>query len=230
MDRRKFILGMSSILGGTLIADGAYAGATRPRYYFNMKTLRWERRKPTLKRNRTTTSRRKTLKRKSTKKVAKKFELNPKYEPRRVRYAKGYAPGTIVIETHERYLYHVGRGGFATRYGVAVGRESLAWSGTAKIGRKVEWPGWTPTPGMIKREPEKYLKYKDGVPGGPKSPLGARAMYLYKGKRDTAFRIHGTTAPWTIGSASSNGCIRMVNEHVIELYKKVPIGTKVVVI
>lgn len=234
MNRRKFILGLGTILGGGLVADNALAGPTRPRYYFNMKTLRWERGKPSTKNRRFLFDRRKTtrkkVKRKTKKAAKKKFELNPKYEPQRVRYSKGYAPGTIVIDSKTRYLYHVERAGFATRYGVAVGREGLAWRGTARVGRKVEWPSWTPTANMIKREPEKYLKYKDGLPGGPNNPLGARAMYLYKGKRDTALRIHGTTAPWTIGSASSNGCFRMVNDHVIQLYQRVPVGTKVVVI
>lgn len=227
--RRNFVLGASSLLVGTTVSQSALAGAKRPRYYFNMETLRWERRKPGEPVRRNIFSRKKPKRKVAKKAASKEFKLNEKYEPTRVRYAKGYAPGTIVIDSKHRYLYLVERAGFATRYGVAVGREGLGWTGTANIKRKVEWPSWTPTANMIKREPEKYAKYKDGVPGGPDNPLGARAMYLYKGKRDTALRIHGTTAPWTIGSASSNGCFRMVNEHVIELYKRVPLGTKVIV-
>lgn len=228
-NRRKFLLGATaiSVTGSAAISDVANAAKFKPLYYFDYKKRRWVKsRKAPLK----SVVKRKTpvAKKKSGKK--KKFELDPKYYPQTVSYNSRHAPGTIVIDTKTRFLYLVGSGGSARRYGVGVGRQALAWSGSAKIMRKAEWPRWTPTAGMIKREPEKYLKYKNGLEGGPKNPLGARALYLYKGKRDTLFRIHGTTAPWTIGSARSNGCIRMVNDHVVDLYERVPIGTTVVVV
>jgi lipoprotein-anchoring transpeptidase ErfK/SrfK len=161
---------------------------------------------------------------------AKKFKVNPKYLPQTVRYRNKYKRGTIIVDARSRYLYLVESKTKARRYGVGVGKQALAWSGTAKIKRKAKWPSWTPTQNMIRREPEKYAKYAGGVPGGPNNPLGSRALYLYKGNRDTYYRIHGTTAPWTIGTASSNGCIRMINDHVADLYERVPIGATVVVL
>jgi lipoprotein-anchoring transpeptidase ErfK/SrfK len=160
----------------------------------------------------------------------KGFKVDPKYLPQDVSYPNRYGSGTIVVDANSRFLYLVKNRFQARRYGVGVGRAALAWSGTAKIKRKAEWPSWTPTANMIKREPAKYAKYAKGVPGGPNNPLGARALYLYKGNRDTYYRIHGTTQPWSIGTASSNGCIRMVNEHVIDLYERTRIGTTVVVL
>lgn len=160
----------------------------------------------------------------------KKFRPNPKHLPQSVSYRSKYKRGTIVVDANARFLYLIESRTRARRYGVGVGKAALAWSGTAKIKRKAEWPSWTPTQNMIRREPDKYSKYADGVPGGPNNPLGARALYLYKGKRDTYYRIHGTTQPWTIGTASSNGCIRMINDHVIDLYERTPIGTTVVVL
>jgi lipoprotein-anchoring transpeptidase ErfK/SrfK len=138
-------------------------------------------------------------------------------------------PGTIIIDTGERALYYILGDGQAIRYGVAVGKEGFEWAGIAKIGRKVEWPKWTPPRDMIARRPE-LAQYAGGVPAGPDNPLGARAMYLYANGRDTLFRIHGTNEPQSIGSAASSGCIRMLNEEVIDLYERVPIGTKVIVL
>jgi len=242
-NRRKFLIGTGSIslLSGVAFGNSANAAKFEPLYYFDRNKRRWVKNRkqstrPIVKRDLAPARNANVAKKKpvqnTSQKTAKKkeFELDPKYYPQTVSYNTRHAPGTIVIETGTRFLYLVGVGGSARRYGVGVGRQALAWSGSAKIMRKAEWPRWTPTAGMIRREPEKYLKYKNGLKGGPKNPLGARALYLYKGKRDTLFRIHGTTAPWTIGSARSNGCIRMVNDHVIDLYERVPIGTKVVVI
>ena len=160
----------------------------------------------------------------------KGFKVDPKYVPQEVKYPNKYGRGTIVVDANEKFLYLVKSRFRARRYGVGVGRAALSWSGTAKIKRKAEWPSWTPTANMIRREPHKYAKYAKGVPGGPNNPLGARALYLYKGNRDTYYRIHGTTQPWTIGTASSNGCIRMINDHVIDLYDRTPMGTTVVVL
>ncbi len=154
--------------------------------------------------------------------------VSPQYQRRRVRYATAEKPGTIIVDTSERYLYVVEPNGMATRYGVGVGREGFAWNGRARVGRKAEWPVWTPPPQMIKRQPE-LKKYAGGMAGGPENPLGARAMYLYDGGRDTMYRLHGTNQPWSIGRAMSSGCIRMMNADVIHLYNRTPVGTPVIV-
>lgn len=159
----------------------------------------------------------------------KKFKLKDEFQPQTVSFS-GYSRGTIVIDPKKRFLYYVESAKTARRYAIAVGREGLAFTGTATVGDKQEWPRWTPTKAMQQREPGKYGRYKDGMDGGLENPLGARAIYLYQGKRDTHIRIHGTTQPQSIGSAASNGCFRMINEHVIELYNKVRLGTKVVVL
>jgi lipoprotein-anchoring transpeptidase ErfK/SrfK len=142
-----------------------------------------------------------------------------------VTYHRKEAPGTIVIDSDARYLYYVLPGGQAIRYGVSVGEQALAFSGVAKIGRKQEWPSWTPTPGIKAR-----LDVPDYVSPGPQNPMGARALYLYEGRKDTLYRIHGTNQPEYIGQAISSGCIRMTNEDVIDLYKRVKPGTVVVVL
>jgi lipoprotein-anchoring transpeptidase ErfK/SrfK len=159
----------------------------------------------------------------------KKFKVKDEFIPVTVPF-KGYKPGTIVIDTQKKYLYFVESPGTAVRYGVAVGREGLLFTGKATVGAKQPWPRWIPTKEMIGRDPKKYGKYADGMDGGPDNPLGARAIYLYQGKQDTYLRIHGTNQPQTIGTASSNGCFRMINEHVIDLYKRVHMGAEVVVL
>ncbi|MBZ0229326.1 MAG: L,D-transpeptidase, partial [Bauldia sp.] len=113
---------------------------------------------------------------------------------------------------------------------VGVGRAGLVFRGEAVVGRKAEWPSWRPIDNMIRRSPAKYARYAGGVPGGPNNPLGARALYLYRDNRDTMYRIHGTNEPQSIGRSVSNGCIRMINDHVIELYDQVPVGTPVTVL
>jgi lipoprotein-anchoring transpeptidase ErfK/SrfK len=154
---------------------------------------------------------------------------DPRFRRQRVRYDGAESPGTIVVNTSERFLYAIEADGWATRYGVAVGEEGLTLKGRASVGRKAEWPSWTPTSSMIKRKPW-LVEYAGGVPGGENNPLGARALYLYRGSRDTMFRVHGTNEPWLIGTAVSNGCIRLTNEDIIELYDRTPLGTSVVVI
>ena len=143
-----------------------------------------------------------------------------------VDYATKYASGTIIINTKERALYFVMGGGKAMKYGVGVGRRGFSWSGAANIAHKAKWPAWRPPAAMRKREPHlpTYME------GGPNNPLGARALYLFQGGRDTLYRIHGTSQPHTIGMAVSSGCIRMLNEEVIDLYERVRIGARVVVI
>lgn len=152
-----------------------------------------------------------------------------KHAPKRVSFS-GYAPGTIVINPRQRRLYYVEKNGVAIRYVVAVGRFGTSLKGTAVVGRKAEWPSWRPTDSMIRRRPGRYARYKNGMPGGPKNPLGSRALYLYRGGKDTYYRIHGTNNPSSIGRAVSNGCIRMHNAHVEELYRRVPVGAKVVIL
>ena len=159
----------------------------------------------------------------------RKFKVASQFEPQVVDFS-GYPRGTIVIDTSNHFLYLVEGLGSARRYGIAVGKDGLQYKGQVKVGDKQEWPRWIPTKEMQEREPKKYGQYKDGMSGGGENPLGARAIYLYDGKKDTHLRIHGTIAPQTIGTNSSNGCFRMVNEHVIDLYRRVKIGTNVVVL
>jgi lipoprotein-anchoring transpeptidase ErfK/SrfK len=150
----------------------------------------------------------------------------PAYQRTVVQYHRNEAPGSIVIDTDARYLYYVLPDKKALRYGVAVGEEALSWYGIAKVGRKEEWPTWTPT-AEIKR---RLGNVPDFVEGGPHNPMGARGLYLYAGNKDTLFRIHGTNQPEHIGQAVSSGCIRMTNEDVIDLYNRVKMGAIVVVI
>jgi lipoprotein-anchoring transpeptidase ErfK/SrfK len=142
-----------------------------------------------------------------------------------VDYSGKEAAGTVLVDTDARYLYYVLGDGKAIRYGVTVGEEALAWSGVAKVGRMAEWPSWTPTPEIKQR-----MHVPDYVTPGPQNPMGARAMYLYEGNKDSLYRIHGTNQPEYIGHAISSGCIRMTNEDVIDLYKRVKIGTTVIVL
>jgi lipoprotein-anchoring transpeptidase ErfK/SrfK len=150
------------------------------------------------------------------------------YQRAIVDYHRSETPGSIVVDTDARYLYFVLPQGKAIRYGVAVGEEALAWYGIARVGRKEEWPGWTPTPDIKRRLAWEHLP--DHVEGGPANPLGARGIYLYQGDKDTLFRIHGTNQPEYIGQAISSGCIRMTNEDVIDLYNRVKMGAIVVVL
>jgi lipoprotein-anchoring transpeptidase ErfK/SrfK len=157
-------------------------------------------------------------------------EVDPRFLRREVSYYGREEPGTIVVDTQSRHLYLVREGGRAIRYGIGVGKEGLAWSGRARVGRKAVWPGWTPTASMIRREPERNAKWAGGMEGGLNNPLGARALYLYDGGRDTMYRIHGTTEPWSIGQSVSSGCIRLFNQDIIDLHSRVPVGSPVVVL
>jgi lipoprotein-anchoring transpeptidase ErfK/SrfK len=148
--------------------------------------------------------------------------IDPKFEKQVVAYDGRHAPGTLVIDTPNKFLYLVQGGGKALRYGIGVGKPGFEWSGVKTISAKKEWPAWTPPPEMLKRRPD----LPRHMEGGPENPLGARAMYL----GSSLYRIHGSNEPWTIGTAVSSGCIRMRNEDVIDLYGRVPVGTKVVVI
>ncbi len=154
-----------------------------------------------------------------------KVNIPEPYKRHIVAYHRKETPGTIVIDSDARYLYYVLDGGKAIRYGVTVGEEALAWSGVAKVGRKAEWPTWTPTADIKKR-----MDVPNFVSGGPQNPMGARALYLYAGNKDTLYRIHGTNQPEYIGQAISSGCIRLTNEDVIDLYNRTKEGAVVVVL
>ncbi|KGE00251.1 L,D-transpeptidase [Rhizobium sp. YS-1r] len=157
-----------------------------------------------------------------------------KMDPENVRqvvdYKTGYPPGTIVVDPYARFLYLVMENGKAMRYGVGVARAGMEFKGEADIARKAQWPGWVPTQNMIKRDPERYGPLAAGLEGGIRNPLGARALYLYQGGKDTLYRIHGTNEPWTIGKSVSSGCIRLLNHDIIDLNRRVPKGSKVVVL
>ena len=157
--------------------------------------------------------------------------LNPQYQRQTVVLPEDVpnVPGAIVIDPDNRFLYLVGEGSEAIRYGIGVGREGFSWSGTAIVKRKVEWPTWTPPKDMVERDP-KAAQFAEGMPGGLENPLGARAMYLFQNDKDTLYRIHGTDEPWSIGGAVSSGCIRMLNQDVVDLYQRTPEGTEVLVL
>jgi lipoprotein-anchoring transpeptidase ErfK/SrfK len=148
------------------------------------------------------------------------------YQRHMVDYHRKEAPGTIVIDSDNKFLYYVSAPGKAIRYGIAVGEEAQAWSGVAKVGRMEEWPAWHPTPS----EQTRLGPLPEFVTGGPHNPLGARGLYLYSNNRDTLYRIHGTNQPEYIGTAVSSGCIRMTNEDAIDLYNRVKVGTLVIVL
>ncbi len=158
--------------------------------------------------------------------------VQPKYlieDHRRaeVDYTAGDAPGTIVVDVYARKLYWVQPGGRATRYAIAVGREGTSFRGNGYVGRKAQWPSWTPTANMIRTRPDLYAKYAGGLPGGLENPLGSRALYLYRGGRDTMFRIHGTIDNASVGLATSAGCIRLFNQDVMDLYERAGTSTRV---
>ena len=156
-------------------------------------------------------------------------KVKPELRRQEVTYDTMHPAGTVVVDTPARRLYYVMGDGRAMRYGVGVGRQGLALKGDAYIGRKAEWPSWTPTANMMRRDP-RNLNFAGGMAGGPNNPLGARALYLYRGGNDTMFRLHGTNQPQSIGHAMSSGCIRMLNHDIIDLYSRVPVGSKVVVL
>ena len=159
------------------------------------------------------------------------FVLDAKWAPQEVKVKKTFAAGQILIVPATHFLYLITEPGKARRYGVGVGRAGLEFQGTAVIGAKKEWPTWKPTAEMVQRNPAAYGRWADkAMPGGPGNPLGSRALYLFQNGADTFFRIHGTTEPQSIGLSVSNGCIRMINEHVQDLYERVPLGTVVTVI
>jgi lipoprotein-anchoring transpeptidase ErfK/SrfK len=216
LDRRSVLLGLAALLGGCAPQGSAYyaSGASPPGgavagYYPGYGPLDDDGREiPGL----------------------DSAIINPDVLRREVAFAGPYRPGTIVVDVAARRLYLVEPGGHAMRYTVGVGREeALNFRGSAVIGRKAAWPRWVPTQEMIQRMP-RYAAYAGGMEGGLDNPLGARALYLYRGNQDTHFRLHGTNEPDTIGTAVSSGCIRLFNHDIIDLFNRVPVGTAVVVL
>lgn len=153
--------------------------------------------------------------------------LIPEHRRAEVAYNGDDSPSSIVVDVYARKLYWVLPDGKAIRYAIAVGREGTAFRGNARVGRKSEWPSWTPTANMVRTRPDLYAEYRNGLPGGLENPLGSRALYLYRGNRDTMFRIHGTIDNGSVGLATSAGCIRLFNQDVIDLYERAGSGTQV---
>ncbi len=158
-------------------------------------------------------------------------KVNPKFYRRQVDYPTSEPVGSVVVETKNFYLYLVQEDGKALRYGVGLGRAGFEWSGRARIGWKQEWPKWTPPDDMIARAPEleKYSSRNGGMPPGILNPLGARALYIFKGNKDTLYRLHGTGEAFSIGKAVSSGCVRLLNQDVIDLYQRVPTNSPILV-
>jgi lipoprotein-anchoring transpeptidase ErfK/SrfK len=157
-------------------------------------------------------------------------KIDPQFYRQEVDYPTYEPIGTIVVDTRQRFLYLVGTNGRAIRYGIGVGKAGLEFEGVARVQYKREWPRWTPTQDMIAREPDRYGHLAGGMEPGPTNPLGPRALYLFKDGVDTLYRIHGTTEDWSIGRAVSSGCIRLLNHDIMDLYNRVPNGTRVVVL
>ncbi|MTI04392.1 L,D-transpeptidase [Roseibium denhamense] len=155
-------------------------------------------------------------------------KINPAYYRQQVNFTSEEPVGTIIVDTPGRFLYLTQPDGKALRYGVGIGRAGFDWGGTARIGAKREWPKWFPPAEMRQRQPE-LEKYAGGMPPGLSNPLGARALYIYEGRKDTLYRIHGTPEAWSIGQAVSSGCVRMLQQDIIDLYGRVPLQTKIVV-
>ena len=162
--------------------------------------------------------------------VVPKFDIDSNFHRYQVDDPTGEAPGTIVVDTNDKFLYYVMPNRKAIRYGVAVGSEAYGWHGKAVVQRMAEWPRWMPPADMLERWPHlKPTAAAGGLPGGPDNPLGARALYLYQGNKDTLYRIHGTNEPDKIGQSVSSGCIRMTDVDVIDLYNRAKLGTQVIV-
>ena len=156
--------------------------------------------------------------------------IEPQYYRQEVAYASYEPAGSLIVDTDQRFLYLILGGGRALRYGVGVGKAGLEFEGVGTVQYKRAWPRWTPTQDMIRREPERYGPLAGGMEPGPTNPLGARALYLFKDGKDTLYRIHGTNEDWSIGRAISSGCIRLLNQDIIDLHRRVQNGTRVTVL
>lgn len=161
--------------------------------------------------------------------TAETWVVPPEQQPMTLQLRDYYPPGTIMVDPNVFALYFMIDTQLALKFTVGIARGNLYEAGTFYLGAKKEWPSWTPTKEMIARDPDHYAKWANGMPGGPTNPLGARALYLFDQPRgDTFLRIHGTPEPWTIGSAVSNGCVRLVNEHIALLYDRAQLGAPIV--
>jgi lipoprotein-anchoring transpeptidase ErfK/SrfK len=161
--------------------------------------------------------------------------IDPAYKRTLVDYVSRQGVGTIIVDPPNHHLYLVQNSAQALRYGVGVGAEGFGWSGVAVVHSKQEWPDWYPPKEMLQRKPEltksvRQLQSGIGMPGGPENPLGARALYLWQGNKDTLYRVHGTNEPWTIGTNVSSGCIRLTNDDIVDLYDRTTVGSKVIVL
>ncbi len=156
-------------------------------------------------------------------------KMDPRFRRQRVVNQTGLPVGSVLIDTRQHFAFLVVSQDEAVRYGVGIGKAGFAWSGSAVMGRKAQWPRWTPPSEMIERKP-KLAKFRGGMPGGVDNPLGARALYLYKDGRDTLYRLHGTPEWWSIGKSMSSGCIRFLNQDIIDLHNRISRGSTVVVI
>ncbi|MFK7902612.1 MAG: L,D-transpeptidase [Nitratireductor sp.] len=206
---KKLILSSAIVLGAILASGSVFVNDVKAELVYDAATKSWI---------------------KPIQRPLSQRKPHKKFERRSVLFKTNEAPGTLIIHTDKKFLYFVEGNNKATRYGVGVGKEGFGWNGVVKIKRKVEWPTWTPPAEMRIRERKEGRELPISMKGGIDNPLGARAMYLYKGGRDTLYRIHGTNQPWSIGLNLSSGCIRMMNKDVEHLYKRVNIGTKVVVV
>lgn len=205
-------IGLSLVIAvGTFIGANVFAAGDAHARYFDVNTGRWLEGEP-------------VKRRLDQRKVPEKFKR------RTVAINTSQAPGTVIIHTDEKFLYYVTGKNKAIRYGVGVGKEGFGWNGEVAIKRKAEWPTWTPPAEMRVRERAAGRELPISMEGGIENPLGARALYLYKGNQDTMYRIHGTNQPWSIGLNLSSGCIRMLNKDVEHLYELTSVGTKVIVI
>jgi lipoprotein-anchoring transpeptidase ErfK/SrfK len=157
-------------------------------------------------------------------------KIDPKFYRQEVGYSTSEIPGTIVVDTQQRFLYYILEGQRALRYGVGVGKAGLEFEGAGTIQYKREWPRWTPTSSMIARDPERYGPLREGMEPGTNNPLGARALYIFQNGADTLYRVHGTNEDWSIGKSVSSGCIRMLNHDVIDLHRRVRDGARIIVL
>lgn len=207
----RFALMIAIAAGGFSAANFVFATGAKAELVYNVMEQRWEDIDP-------------------MRRLQSRRNPPAKYRKRNIMVRTNEAPGTIIIDTDNKYLYYITGNNRAIRYGVGVGKEGFEWNGTVNVKRKQEWPSWHPPAAMRARERAKGRILPAYMEGGPNNPLGARALYLFQGGRDTMYRIHGTNEPWTIGLNLSSGCIRMMNDDVKDLYARADIGTKVIVV
>ncbi len=221
---RVVIFGMATLLA-------AFSASATPRTYYDVAAHKWITYDPDKMLNDATgATTAAAAAGPQTAVVNRNRKPDPKFDRQEVAYDTAEEPGTVVIDTKDKFLYYVLDGGKAIRMGVGVGREGFGWTGIVNVGSKQEAPKWFPPAEMVERQPELAKYVAEGMPGGEGNPLGVRALYLNDDKgKDTLYRIHGTIEPWSIGLNVSSGCIRMLNENVTELYDLVDVGTKVVV-